>query len=128
RPGYQARPRRVREARSRRVREARSRRVREAPRARRPRVAPSRCWQNASYHRPDIDLGDRAMTIQTLTDEQRAFVEAMRDFAQRECGTREQRDALTDGGREPHNQQLYERIADLGWIGVSIPEQYGGSG
>ena len=68
------------------------------------------------------------MTIQTLTDEQRAFVEAIRDFARRECGTREQRDALTDGGREVHNQQLYERIAELGWLGVTIPEEYGGGG
>jgi isovaleryl-CoA dehydrogenase len=68
------------------------------------------------------------MTIQTLTDEQRAFVEAIRDFAQRECGTREQRDALTDHGREPHNQELSERIAALGWLGVAIPEAYGGSG
>jgi isovaleryl-CoA dehydrogenase len=68
------------------------------------------------------------MTIQTLTDEQRAFVEAIRDFAKRECGTREQRDALTNNGREPHNQEMYERIADLGWLGVSIPEEYGGAG
>jgi alkylation response protein AidB-like acyl-CoA dehydrogenase len=63
-----------------------------------------------------------------LTDEQRAFVDAIRDFARRECGTREQRDALTDHGREPHNQELYERIAQLGWLGVAIPERYGGSG
>jgi isovaleryl-CoA dehydrogenase len=68
------------------------------------------------------------MTIQSLSDEQRAFVEAIRDFSQRECGTREQRDALTDNGREPHNQQLYERVAQLGWPGVCIPEEYGGSG
>ena len=40
------------------------------------------------------------MPIQNLSDEQRAFVEAIRDFARRECGTREQRDALTDGGTE----------------------------
>lgn len=64
----------------------------------------------------------------TLTDEQRAFVEAIRDFARRECGTREQRDALTDHGREPHNQETYERAAELGWVGVTIPEEYGGSG
>jgi isovaleryl-CoA dehydrogenase len=68
------------------------------------------------------------MTIRTLTDEQRAFVEAIRDFAQRECGTREQRDVLTDNGREPHNQEIYDRIAELGWLGAAIPEQYGGSG
>jgi isovaleryl-CoA dehydrogenase len=68
------------------------------------------------------------MTIDGLTDEQRAFIGSIRDFARRECGTREQREALTDGGREPHNQELYERIAELGWLGVSIPEQYGGAG
>ena len=68
------------------------------------------------------------MSIQTLTDEQRAFVEAIRDFAHRECGTREQRDALTDHGREPHNPQIYAQIAELGWLGVAIPELYGGSG
>jgi isovaleryl-CoA dehydrogenase len=67
------------------------------------------------------------MTIRTLTDEQRAFAEAIRDFANRECGTRQQRDALTDHGKETHNQALYERIAALGWLGVAIPEQYGGS-
>ncbi|MDQ6607221.1 MAG: acyl-CoA/acyl-ACP dehydrogenase [Actinomycetota bacterium] len=68
------------------------------------------------------------MTIQTLTDEQRAFVETIRDFAQRECGTREQRDRLTEHGAEPHNQELYKKIAGLGWLGVAIPERYGGSG
>jgi len=68
------------------------------------------------------------MISETLTDEQRAFVEAIRDFAKRECGTREQRDALTDHGNDPHNQELYHRIAELGWLGASIPEQYGGSG
>ena len=68
------------------------------------------------------------MTIRTFTDEQRAFEEAIRDFARREVGTREQRDALTDHGRENHNQEIYERVAELGWLGVTIPEQYGGSG
>jgi alkylation response protein AidB-like acyl-CoA dehydrogenase len=63
-----------------------------------------------------------------LTDEQRAFVEAVRDFSARECGTREQRDALTDHGRDPFNAELYRRVADLGWLGIAIPEQYGGSG
>jgi alkylation response protein AidB-like acyl-CoA dehydrogenase len=68
------------------------------------------------------------VSAQGLSDEQLAFVETIRDFAARECGTREQRDALTDNGREPHNQELYERIADLGWLGVAIPERYGGAG
>src|SRR5688572_17195475 len=64
----------------------------------------------------------------TLSDEQRQFTEAVRDFCKRECGTREQRDALTDGGRKPHNPDLYKKMADLGWLGISVPEEYGGSG
>jgi alkylation response protein AidB-like acyl-CoA dehydrogenase len=63
-----------------------------------------------------------------LTQEQDAFVEAIRDFCKREAGTREQRNALTDGGRTPHNPELYQRVADLGWLGVAIPEEYGGAG
>ena len=69
-----------------------------------------------------------ASGLRNLTDEQRAFVESIRDFAARECGTREQRDALTDHGRDPHNREIYERVAELGWIGVSIAEEYGGGG
>jgi isovaleryl-CoA dehydrogenase len=63
-----------------------------------------------------------------LTDERRAFVESIRDFCRRECGTREQRDRLTDGGEHAHSQELYERMAELGWLGVAVPEEYGGSG
>ncbi|MFS8198349.1 acyl-CoA dehydrogenase family protein [Streptomyces sp. CWNU-52B] len=63
-----------------------------------------------------------------LTPEQSDFVAAVRDFAKRECGTREQRDALTGGGREPHNPGLYGRLAELGWLGVCLPEEHGGSG
>jgi len=67
------------------------------------------------------------MTV-TFTPEQEAFAEAIRDFAKRECGTREQRDALTDGGKEPHNVDLYAKIAELGWLGIAVSEEYGGSG
>lgn len=62
-----------------------------------------------------------------LTEEQRDFRDAIRDFAQRECGTREQRDRLTDGGAEAHNAELYAKYAQLGWAGVLIPEAYGGA-
>ena len=67
-------------------------------------------------------------TTLQLNDERRAFVESIRDFCRRECGTREQRDRLTRGGEHPHNQALYEQMADLGWLGVAVPEEYGGSG
>jgi isovaleryl-CoA dehydrogenase len=63
-----------------------------------------------------------------LTDEQNDFVAAIRDFCKREVGTSEQREALTDGYELQHNQGLYEEMAELGWLGITIPEQYGGSG
>jgi isovaleryl-CoA dehydrogenase len=62
------------------------------------------------------------MTTAVLSDERQAFVDSIRDFCRRETATREQR------GDEPHNADIYRRIADLGWLGVSIDEQYGGSG
>jgi isovaleryl-CoA dehydrogenase len=58
----------------------------------------------------------------TLTDEQRAFLESIRDFCRRETATREQR------GSEPHNPEIYARIAELGWLGVAIGEEHGGTG
>jgi len=63
-----------------------------------------------------------------LSDEQRHFVSAIRDFCERECGTQEKREQLTKNHTEPHNAELYKKMADLGWLGVTIPEEYGGSG
>ncbi len=63
-----------------------------------------------------------------LTDEQRDFVSAIRDFCQRECGTQEQREQLTKDHTELHNAEIYKKMAELGWLGLTIPEEYGGSG
>ncbi|MFI1440391.1 acyl-CoA dehydrogenase family protein [Streptomyces fructofermentans] len=63
-----------------------------------------------------------------LSDERRDLVKAVRDFCRRECGTKEQRDKLTANGQEQHNQQLYEKMAGLGWLGIAVPETYGGAG
>ncbi|MFF5288718.1 acyl-CoA dehydrogenase family protein [Paractinoplanes globisporus] len=57
-----------------------------------------------------------------LTDEQRAFAEAVADFCKRESGTRLRRDELTDGGRHAHHQGLYQKLADLGWLEVALGE------
>jgi alkylation response protein AidB-like acyl-CoA dehydrogenase len=63
-----------------------------------------------------------------LTDERLAFVEALEAFAARECATREQREALCDAGDDSHSPRLFARMAQLGWIGATIPEAYGGAG
>jgi len=69
-----------------------------------------------------------ATSVSGLTDEQVDFREAIRDFAKREVGTAEQREQLTDGYLELHNQEIYEKLAELGWLGVSVDEAYGGAG
>jgi len=69
-----------------------------------------------------------ASTPPGLTDEQLDFVAALRDFCAREAGTPEQRERLTKGYTEFHNQELYEKLAELGWLGVAIDERWGGSG
>ena len=53
-----------------------------------------------------------------LTPEQEDFARAVRDFCAREV-----KDAT-----EPTDPAIYGRMAELGWLGVSIPEQYGGAG
>src|SRR3954447_18094450 len=63
-----------------------------------------------------------------LTDAQSDFVAAIRDFCRRECGTSEQRESLTNGYTEAHNDGLYRKMGELGWLGVTIPEEHGGSG
>src|SRR5512144_2273432 len=63
-----------------------------------------------------------------LTDEQRDFVAAIRDFCRRECGTQEKREQLTKNHTEHHNAELYRQMAELGWLGLTIPEEYGGAG
>jgi isovaleryl-CoA dehydrogenase len=64
----------------------------------------------------------------SLTDEQQDFVAAIRDFCDRECGTRDQRERLTDGFKEHHSFEVYRKMAELGWLGVTIDEEHGGSG
>jgi alkylation response protein AidB-like acyl-CoA dehydrogenase len=63
-----------------------------------------------------------------FTPEQRQFSEAIRDFCAQECGTLAQRMAWTQDGAEQTSPELVQRFAALGWLGVSVPEAYGGAG
>ena len=46
-----------------------------------------------------------------LTDEQRDFVAAIREFAAKEC-TPDKLERLTDGGRDAHSEEIARRLAD----------------
>jgi len=67
------------------------------------------------------------MSLQ-LTDEQQSMVDTVRQFAAKECGSREKRLELTRGGTTHHNAQIAGKLAQLGFLGLSIPEEYGGAG
>lgn len=67
------------------------------------------------------------MSLQ-LTAEQKSMVDTLRDFAARECGSREKLMTLTNGGITHHNDEISRKLADLGFLGLSIPEAYGGAG
>ncbi|WP_336082028.1 acyl-CoA dehydrogenase family protein [Nocardia sp. SSK8] len=62
-----------------------------------------------------------------FSPEQQDFAAAVAAFAKREAGTREKRDALTDHDAEQHNAGVYGKMAELGWLGLTVPEEYGGS-
>ncbi len=62
-----------------------------------------------------------------LSDEQQDFVAAIRDFCERECSG-DQLERLTEGYTELHNDGIAARMAELGWYGLTIPEEHGGSG
>lgn len=63
-----------------------------------------------------------------LSTEQIEFKEAIRSFCNKRCSGHQQRADLTDSGTNPHNSALYKEIAELGWVGVNIPVEFGGSG
>ncbi|MDR7083360.1 alkylation response protein AidB-like acyl-CoA dehydrogenase [Arthrobacter ginsengisoli] len=66
--------------------------------------------------------------MSTLTEEQLSLAESVRDFCQKEVGSKEQRDLLTNNGREGHSLELNRKVAELGWAAINMPEEYGGSG
>ena len=63
---------------------------------------------------------------ETLSDEQRDFVAALRDFCERECAPGKV-DDLADR-EDHHSEAIARRMAELGWYGLTVPEEYGGSG
>ena len=62
-----------------------------------------------------------------LTEEQRDFAKSVDDFCAREVGSVERRAELTTEGGT-HSPEIYAKMADLGWLGLTIPEEYGGGG
>lgn len=63
-----------------------------------------------------------------LDAERLEFAKAIESFCEREFGTREQWEQVTLDETIANSPEILKRMAGLGWLGVSLPEQYGGGG
>ncbi len=61
-----------------------------------------------------------------FTEEQQMFRTAVRSFLATECPKKKVREL--EESERGYDPELWKKIADLGWIGLAIPEEYGGSG
>ncbi len=62
----------------------------------------------------------------TMTDEQRLLAESARHFAEQVCPSSVVREVeASESGFSP---QLWSKLCELGYPGLALPEQYGGSG
>ena len=59
-----------------------------------------------------------------LTEKQRLFRERVRDFAEREVKPV----AAINDEQEKFDVELTKKMADLGLLGICVPEEYGGQG
>ncbi|MEC9447015.1 MAG: acyl-CoA dehydrogenase family protein, partial [Chloroflexota bacterium] len=62
----------------------------------------------------------------SLTEQQRILGRSARQFLEAECPAAVVREAETT--EQGHVPELWEKMADLGWLGMSLPEMYGGTG
>jgi alkylation response protein AidB-like acyl-CoA dehydrogenase len=63
-----------------------------------------------------------------LSAERHALAAAIGEFGRRAAGSREQHERLNAEAEHGHHRGIYAKLAALGWLGVCIPEAYGGGG
>ena len=61
-----------------------------------------------------------------LSEDQEMLRRSARDFLAKECTPAVVRRLIEDG--DAYDERLWKKIADLGWTGLGIPEEYGGVG
>jgi alkylation response protein AidB-like acyl-CoA dehydrogenase len=64
----------------------------------------------------------------TLTDEQAVLQTTARDFVREHAPVSHLRELRDRRDPDGFSRSLWKRMAELGWAGVVLPEEYGGSG
>ncbi len=62
-----------------------------------------------------------------FSDDQKFLGNEARKFLEAECSMTAVREILNDDAKSYH-QGLWKKVAEMGWLGTSIPEEYGGLG
>ncbi|MBM3131924.1 MAG: acyl-CoA dehydrogenase [Chloroflexi bacterium] len=62
----------------------------------------------------------------SLTEEQQMLKKSARDFLATECPKSVIRQI--EASETGHSPEIWKKMADLGWMGLALPEEYGGSG
>ncbi len=60
----------------------------------------------------------------SLTEEQEMLRKMARDFLAKECPKKHVREMETD--EKGYSPDLWKKMAELGWMGLALPEKYGG--
>src|SRR3954466_3108495 len=99
------------------------------------------CWccndpPSPSFPRPPREPGDDAREYVShnrvphmnfdFSDEQKQLRDEARKFLAEKCPPKAVRAVLD--GKEPYDRQLWKGLADMGFLGVAIPEEFGGAG
>ncbi|HVY83860.1 MAG TPA: acyl-CoA dehydrogenase family protein [Caulobacterales bacterium] len=62
-----------------------------------------------------------------FSDEQKALKDEARKFLSEKCGPKVVR-AVLDSPERGYDPDLWRAVAELGWLGAAVPEEFGGSG
>jgi glutaryl-CoA dehydrogenase len=72
----------------------------------------------------DFQWDDPFLLVEQLTDDERMIMEAARDYAQGSLMPR----VLKAYGEEHTDRAIFNEMGELGLLGATLPEQYGGAG
>jgi len=62
-----------------------------------------------------------------FSDDQKFLRDEARKFLESQCTMAQVREVLDDDSKS-HNEGVWQKIVDMGWLGAAIPEEYGGLG
>src|SRR3984893_957966 len=79
------------------------------------------------FARPGMTASKRETAMNfDFSDEQKQLRDEARKFLAEKCPPKAVRVVLD--GKEPYDRELWKGLADMGFLGVAIPAQFGGAG